>query len=48
MLHARRRERARKKRYECSKCIYEIPPFTPHFHPETDNDYTKRSELNFI
>ena len=43
----RRREIARKKKYECSKCMYDIPPFTPHFDPESHNEFTKR-RANFL
>ena len=38
----RRRERARKKKYECSKCMYALPPFKPHFDPNEHNNYMKR------
>ena len=38
----RRRERARKKKYECSKCMYELPPFEPCFDPIENNKYVKR------
>ena len=34
-----------KKKYECSKCIYEIPAFTAHFEPETHNEYKRRREV---
>ena len=43
----RRREIARKKKYECSKCMYDIPPFTPHFDPESHNEFTRR-RTNFL
>ena len=38
----RRREIARKKKYECSKCMYDIPAFSPHFEPENHNEFTRR------
>jgi hypothetical protein len=36
------RERAKKKRYESAKCMYELPPFDPHFDPKIHNKYLAR------
>ena len=37
------RERKRKKTYEIQKCMYDLPPFDPHFDPLIHNKYLARS-----
>ena len=37
-----KRERAKKKTYETNKCMYELPPFDPHFDPMVHNKYMVR------
>jgi len=43
----RRRENAapRRKKYEISKCLYDLPPFDPHFDPLLHNNYSKRRAI---
>lgn len=36
------RERKRKKTYEIQKCMYDLPPFDPHFDPLKHNKYLSR------
>jgi hypothetical protein len=36
------RERKRKKTYETTKCMYDLPPFDPHFDPMIHNKYMAR------
>ena len=36
------RERKRKKTYEIQKCMYDLPPFDPHFDPLVHNKYLAR------
>ncbi len=43
-----RRERAKKKRYESAKCMYELPPFDPHFDPKIHNKYLARYSMESI
>jgi len=31
------RERKKKKRYEITKCMYELPPFPDHYQKEVHN-----------
>ncbi|XP_023326920.1 uncharacterized protein LOC111700276 [Eurytemora carolleeae] len=38
------RERAKKKRYESAKCMYELPPFDPHYDPKIHNKYMARRQ----
>ena len=40
------RERKRKKTYEIQKCMYDLPPFDPHFDPLIHNKYLARSVLS--
>ena len=35
-------ERKRKKTYEIQKCMYDLPPFDPHFDPLVHNKYLAR------
>jgi hypothetical protein len=37
-----KRERAKKKTYETTECMYELPPFHPHFDPMVHNKYMVR------
>ena len=39
------RERKRKKTYEIQKCMYDLPPFDPHFDPLIHNKYLARWEI---
>ena len=36
------RERKKKKTYETTKCMYDLPPFDPHFDPMVHNKYLAR------
>ena len=42
------RERKRKKTYEIQKCMYDLPPFDPHFDPLVHNKYLARSVPQII
>uniref|UniRef100_A0A0K2TJJ0 Uncharacterized protein n=1 Tax=Lepeophtheirus salmonis TaxID=72036 RepID=A0A0K2TJJ0_LEPSM len=35
------RERKKKKRYEISKCLYDLPPFNEKYEPEIHNRYLR-------
>merc|ERR1712198_684314 len=44
VCYSRRRERARKKKYECSKCLYDLPAFNQTFDPNEHNKFIQRRE----
>ena len=37
-----KRERAKKKTYAPTKCMYHLPPFDPHFDPMVHNKFMVR------